>query len=222
VNIYLHHLGVPHKHGNDRQADIADAILRIVGGEGIAALTMERLGRELGITSGALFRHFPSRAAMLNEAAHRAVALLEATFPPADLAPLERLRLFVETRTRLAAEHAGIPQLVFSEQFGKAMPPKGARALRGIVLRTRDFLVDTLREAGLREEVRRDIPAEELATTVIGVMFARTLLASVAGAGHGQATEVGPTWRSLLALLGPPAPAPSRQAFHPPSGSDQE
>ena len=48
---------------------------------------MERLGREVGVTSGALFRHFPSRTAMLDEAAKRAVALLEATFPPAELAP---------------------------------------------------------------------------------------------------------------------------------------
>jgi AcrR family transcriptional regulator len=52
---------------------------------------MERLGREVGITSGALFRHFPSRTAMLNEAALRAVALLEATFPSPALHPLERL-----------------------------------------------------------------------------------------------------------------------------------
>jgi AcrR family transcriptional regulator len=70
---------------------------------------MERLGREVGVTSGALFRHFPSRTAMLNEAAARAVAVLETTFPPVDLPPLERPRRLVAARSGLAAAHAGIP-----------------------------------------------------------------------------------------------------------------
>jgi len=83
---------VPRKQEGGRKSDIADAILKIAGREGIGALTMERLARELGVTSGALFRHFPSRTSMLNEAARLAVTRLEATFPPASLPPLERLR----------------------------------------------------------------------------------------------------------------------------------
>ena len=192
---------------SDRQTDIADAILRVAGREGIGALTMERLGREVGVTSGALFRHFPSRTAMLNEAAQRAVALLETTFPPADLPPLERLREFVMARSRVAAEHSGIPQLVFSEQFSKALPPKGARALRGIVLRTREFVVEALREAGARAEVRRDIPAEELALTVMGTIFARVLFGALVDDGHGQPRpDAEAAWNHLLCLIRSPEP----------------
>ena len=46
------------RHGQARQAEIATAILRVAGREGIAALTMERLGSEVGLTSGALFPYF--------------------------------------------------------------------------------------------------------------------------------------------------------------------
>ena len=192
----------------DRQADIADAVLRVAGREGIGALTMERLGREVGVTSGALFRHFPSRTAMLNEAARRAVALLETTFPPAELPPIERLRRFVVARSSVAAEHGGIPQLVFSEQFGKALPPKGARAVRDIVLRTRDFVVEALREAAARGEVRRDIRAEELALTLIGAIVARALFRALVDDGHGKPRpDAEAAWNHLLLLLRPPEPA---------------
>jgi AcrR family transcriptional regulator len=192
----------------DRQADIADAILRVAGREGIGALTMERLGREVGVTSGALFRHFPSRTAMLNEAASRAVALLEATFPSAGLLPIERLRQFVVARAKVAGEHGAIPQLVFSEQFGKALPPKGARAVRQIVLRTRDFVVEALREAGARGEVRRDMPAEELALTVIGAIFARALFRALGDDGHAQAQpDAEAVWSHVLRVMKPPEPA---------------
>lgn len=192
----------------DRQSDIADAILRVAGREGIGALTMERLGREVGVTSGALFRHFPSRTAMLNEAAQRAVALLEATFPPAELSPMDRLRHFVVARARVAVEHGAIPQLIFSEQFGKALPPKGARAMRGVVLRTFEFVVEALREAAARGEVRRDIPAEELALAVMGSIFARALFAALVDDGHGKPRpDAEAAWNHLLCLIRSPEPA---------------
>ena len=197
------------KQDGSRQSEIADAILRVAGREGIGALTMERLGRELGVTSGALFRHFPSRASMLNEAARLAVTRLEATFPPMSLAPLERLRQLLVARSRLAAEHGAIPQLVFSEQFGKALPPKGARAVRAVVLRTRDFVVEALRDAGVRGEVRRDIPPEELALAVIGAVFARALFAGFAADEGGKPQPDGQArWDTLARLLGPPASGP--------------
>jgi AcrR family transcriptional regulator len=192
----------------DRQADIADAILRVAGREGIGALTMERLGREVGVTSGALFRHFPSRTAMLNRAAQRAVTLLEATFPPAELPPIERLRQFVSARARVVVEHGAVPQLVFSEQFGKALPPKGARAVRDIVLRTRDFVVEALREAGARGEVRRDLSAEELALAVMGAIFARALFGPLVDDGHGRLQpDAERVWSLVARVIRPAEPA---------------
>jgi len=201
---------MPRKRDGGRKSDIADAILKIASREGIGAFTMERLARELGVTSGALFRHFPSRTSMLNEAARLAVTRLEATFPPAPLPPLERLRQFLVARSRLAAEHGGIPQLVFSEQFGKALPPKGSRAVREIVLRTRDFVVEALREAAARGEVRQDLPAEELALTVIGTVFARSLFAAFDGGGGRLPHEPQARWNSLVRLLGALPPSERR------------
>jgi TetR/AcrR family transcriptional regulator len=197
---------MPRSSVTSRKSEIADAILKIAGREGIGALTMERLARELDVTSGALFRHFPSRSSMLNEAARLAVTRLEATFPPMSLPPLERLRQFLVARSRLAAQHGAIPQLVFSEQFGKALPPKGSRAVREAVLRTRDFVVEALREAAARGEVRQDIGAEELALAVVGTVFARSLFAAFDGAEGEPPPEPQARWNSLVRLLGAPVP----------------
>jgi TetR/AcrR family transcriptional regulator, fatty acid metabolism regulator protein len=211
VSIYLHHEDMKTRRAGGRRTDIADAILRIAGREGIGALTMERLGREVGVTSGALFRHFPSRTAMLNEAARRAVALLEETFPAPELPALERLRRLVVARSKIAAEHGAVPQLVFSEQFGKALPPKGARAVRGIVLRTHAFAAAALREAADNGETRRDIPAEELALTVMGVILARALFGALRDGSSGN-SEPDPeaAWGHILRLIGSREPAAAR------------
>jgi AcrR family transcriptional regulator len=187
-----------------RGTEIADAILAVVGQEGINALTMNRLAKEVGVTSGALFRHFPSRAAMLDEAAKRAVALLDGTLPPPGPLPLERLRWFVAARTAVATEHAWIPQLVFSEQFAKALPPEGARALRGVVRRSFEFVAGVLADAAIRGEVRQDIPPADLATAVLGMLLIRTLLASLFDGDGRAAPDPEAGWDKVAALLSPP------------------
>jgi AcrR family transcriptional regulator len=190
----------------DRKTLISDTLLRIAAGEGIAALTMGRLARELGVSSAALFRHFPTRDAMLGAAGQRLAALLLGTLPPDDLAPLDRLRLFVLARLRMMSEHPGIPQLVFSDQFAKALPPTGARAVRGAIHRSLECLAEAAREAAARGDIRADIPPAEVVTVVVGTLLARGLMATHA---PGAPADPQTVWRGVMTLL---APVPLRSA----------
>jgi AcrR family transcriptional regulator len=45
---------------------VLEAALRIVDSEGLAALTMRRLGRELGVEAMSLYRHVPNKDALLD------------------------------------------------------------------------------------------------------------------------------------------------------------
>jgi AcrR family transcriptional regulator len=44
---------------------IADAALRLIDREGLAALTMRRVGAELGVEAMALYHHIPNKAALI-------------------------------------------------------------------------------------------------------------------------------------------------------------
>jgi AcrR family transcriptional regulator len=191
--------------GDGRRAEIADALLALGGREGIAALTMARLAQEVGVTSGALFRHFPSRRAMLNEAALRAVALLEATFPARERPPLERLRALVVARLELTAAYPGIPQMVMSEQFVKALPPRGARAVHEVVVKTLGFLKAALEEAQQHGEIRKDLAPRALAATVFGTILATTLLGPRPARAAQASARAADAWHTLAVLLQPPA-----------------
>ncbi|HSF01545.1 MAG TPA: hypothetical protein VLA62_00955, partial [Solirubrobacterales bacterium] len=78
-----------------------------------------------------------------------------------------------------------------------------ARAVRGIVLRTHAFAAAALREAADKGEIRRDIPPDELALTVMGVILARALFGALKD-GSGGRPKAGPeaTWRHILRLIG--------------------
>lgn len=153
-----------------KRTAIADAALHVIGTKGIAELTMANLAAELGVTSGALFRHFKSRDEILEEVARRVAELVGGTLPTGDLPPLERIRALFLNRTAVLGREAGIARLVFSDQFTKALPQSAAELIHGVVRQTRAFLLQALREAAEAGLIRRDISPEELLLPVVGTL----------------------------------------------------
>src|SRR5438477_13117854 len=66
---------------------IAEAALAVVDRDGLDALSMRRLGAELGVEGMAIYRHFPNKAAVL--AGVVVVLLAELVIPPPSGVPWE-------------------------------------------------------------------------------------------------------------------------------------
>src|SRR5438094_7026697 len=60
---------------------IAAAAVALIDGEGLDALSMRRLGAELGVEAMSLYRHFPSKAALLEAVVARLLAELPVPAP---------------------------------------------------------------------------------------------------------------------------------------------
>lgn len=56
-----------------RKADVVDGALKFLNAEGLDGLTMRKLGAALNVQGGALYRHFPNKAALLNAMADKIV-----------------------------------------------------------------------------------------------------------------------------------------------------
>jgi AcrR family transcriptional regulator len=90
-----------------RQTELADAALLIIATRGITALTTRALAEQVGLTSGAIFKHFASLDALLEAVVERVEAVLDSTFPEdATLSPLERLEHFIGARTTAVGERS--------------------------------------------------------------------------------------------------------------------
>lgn len=192
----------------ERQVELTDAALHIVATRGIAALTTRSLAEAVGLSSGAIFRHFSSLDALLEAVVARVEAVLASTYPPAALPPAERLERFVEARSTAVGDRLGILRLVLSEQFLLALPKRGSERLAACVEETRAFVLTCLREGQAAGELRADLPAETLAPIVMGTVQMLALSGSRARRREAEARAV---LGSLLALLRPPQPAPRRR-----------
>lgn len=154
----------------ERRAELADAALEIIETRGIVELTTRSLADAVGLTTGAIFRHFDSLDALLVAVADHVGDLLDATYPPVALSPIERLARFIEARSTVVGDRAGVLRLMLSEQFALALPETAARRLRGAIDTTRSFLEQTIAQAQAAKQVRADLEPHLLAVIVMGTM----------------------------------------------------
>ncbi len=185
-----------------RQVELVDAALQIIATRGIAALTTRSLAAEVGLSSGAIFRHFASLDALLEAVVGRVESVLDSTYPPIELPPRERLERFVEARSAAVGSQLGILRLVVSEQFLLALPAHSSARLSACIQKTRAFVLGCVREGQAAGAIRTDLDASALAVVVLGTT---QLLALAPWAPRRRPAEARAVRGALLALLAPPA-----------------
>jgi TetR/AcrR family tetracycline transcriptional repressor len=65
-----------------RRADVVEGALELLDVEGLDGLTMRKLSAALNVQGGALYRHFPSKEALLDAMAERLLGGVGAPLPP--------------------------------------------------------------------------------------------------------------------------------------------
>ena len=128
--------------GRITRAVVVDAALRIVDRDGLDGVSMRRVAAAIGATPMALYRHVPSKAALLDALVAAVLAQLE--FPAGDLPLAERLRATVRSLRRLLTAHPWLVTLI----------------LRGPVLGEGVYRAS---ETALRELRETGLPAETVA-----------------------------------------------------------
>lgn len=141
------------KPAEDRKTEIVDTTLRLLAKTPIEKLSTSHIAREIGITQAAIFRHFPTKAALwgavLETVEARAIAAWD-TATGDTPEPMARLRATMRAQLSLIAECPAIPVLIFSAgriTAEMAIHPIHLRIVQGLRMR----ILDTLRAAASRE-----------------------------------------------------------------------
>lgn len=187
------------KSQSERREEIADAALRLIATRGLSQLTVASLAKELGITGGALYRHFPSTDAILEAVARRAAAMLDESLPEPTLPPLAWLERFVSSRSETVSGHAGLARLLLSEQVAMGMPEEALVHLRGAVEKTFSQVELAIRRGQASGEIRDDVKSTSLTPIVMGTVQ-MLALSRAGGLLQRIATPAG-SWSTLRTLL---------------------
>ncbi len=153
-----------------RQQQIAEAALKVIARQGLRRFTVAAIAREVGLTSGALFKHFPDKDAIVTAALERVEATMFAGFPPAHSDPLERLGLFFQHRLEAITANPHIGALVTSDQLVHVSGDISGQRVAQWQLRSSRFIRACLEEAAAAGSLREGVEIDAMIVLIHGAI----------------------------------------------------
>jgi len=166
-----------------RQQEIVLTVLALAAEQGVDAITTLAIAQHMGLTQGAVFRHFPNKEAIWSAVLDWLVEQMEALFQTAEgLPPLLALERVFSAYMALFARYPAVPRLFFSDTFHHPYPRLHAR-LQAMVRSCEGRLAGWIRQAqktGAIASVPAPAAAKLLLTCIQGLAFQSCVLGIVA------------------------------------------
>lgn len=176
-----------------RQTGIVTAVLALAAQRSPASITTGDIAGVLGLTQGAVFKHFPSKDAIwLAVMAWVEVNLYAALERAEHEAPSawEGLQAVFMAHVRFVVEHPGVPRLIFSELQQADDTPVKAQ-VRRLLGRYRELLLRLLTAAEQGGRLRGGVDKAAAASLFIGTIQGLVMQSMLAGSCEHMAAEAG-------------------------------
>ncbi|MBS4097713.1 MAG: TetR/AcrR family transcriptional regulator [Sulfuricella sp.] len=164
-----------------RQEEIVRVAVELAASRGVDAVTTQKMADALGLTQGAIFRHFPTKddiwVAVIGWVRGQLLPLLEKAASQGDN-PIDALERMFFAHIAFIAEHPGIPRLVFSDELRNKTPQLNQllqEMLTGYEAKIATLLC-AAKDAGL---ARRDLDEQSAATLFLGMIQGLVLQSSI-------------------------------------------
>lgn len=170
----------------ERRVATVEAMVDLAAEQNPTEITTTAIAERMGLTQGALFRHFPNKDAILEAAmswvSERLLARVEKAAEGAG-SPLQALEAMFMAHIDFVARHPGVPRMLFSElqRSGKTLAKKMVQTL---LRRYRERLHGLLEAGKAQGELDSALDVDAAAVLFIGViqgLVLQSLLASKVG-----------------------------------------
>src|SRR5512143_3754081 len=185
---------------DQRQREIVATVLALARERGPDAITTQAIADRMGLTQGAVFRHFPDKQAIwlavfawVRESLGAAIA---AAMAKAD-SPLARIELAFLAHVGFIAANPGVPRVMFHEMQYPGDSPVRAE-VRAMISAYRQRFTLLFTEARAAGELPRDLDATLAPVSFIGAVQGLVIEASLAGDEAGMARRARTLWPILL------------------------
>lgn len=155
-----------------RQAEIVAVALALAGERSPALITTTELAAALGLSQGALFKHFSSKEAIwlgvMDWVLEHLPQLLKDAAAKAE-SPLDALRCVFDAHIGFVLAHPGVPRIIFHELQQPADSPQKQK-VRALMQGYRQLLMELLTQAQTEKQVAPDLDTAAAATQFVGMV----------------------------------------------------
>lgn len=167
---------------DERRAATVESLLALAAEQNPSDITTTAIARRMGLTQGALFKHFPTREAIVEavmaSVAERLMALLEAAAEGRP--PLQALEAMFLAHAAFVADHPGVPRLLFGE-LQRAEPTAPKRIAQTLLAGYAHLLVRVIERGQGADGIDPAAAAEDAAALFIGTLQGLVMQSLLAG-----------------------------------------
>ena len=175
-----------------RQAGLVEAALLLAAKRSPSDITTADLARAVGISQGAVFKHFASKEAIwlavLDWTTETLMTRLQAAAEGAERAALPALRAVFLAHVDFVTAYPGVPRLIFQELQRPGDTALKSR-VRALMQRYRQLLLTVLQQAQTQQALRPGIDLQAAAVLFIGSVQGLVMQAMISNNVHAMAAQ---------------------------------
>ena len=190
---------------DERREEIIRVTLELAAQQGVDDVTTQDMAQAMGLTQGAVFRHFPSKdaiwLAVMQWVRDRLMAVLSRAAAQGH-DPLDALQRMFFAHIDFIAGHPAIPRVLMSEHL-HGRSPALRRLVTEIMLGYEAKIAGLLADAQAQGLARADLDAHAAATLYIGMIQGLVLQTSILRSQRTLAAEAARTFPIFLQAIRP-------------------
>ena len=168
---------------DERRVVTVEAVVELAGSKNPSDITTAAIAKQMNLTQGALFRHFPNKEAIwkavMEWVAERLLARIDAAAKGIE-SPLAALEAMFMSHIEFIAEHPGVPRMMFGElQRSESTPAK--RMVQTLIQRYGERLNKLIGTGKLCGELNPELDNQAAATLFIGTIQGLVMQSLLAG-----------------------------------------
>lgn len=168
---------------DERRAYTVAAVIALAGTHNPSEITTAAIAKHMGVTQGALFRHFPSKDAIWGAVMEWAAGNLLQRIDQAaqgQRSALDAMEAMFLNHVGFVVEHPGIPRMIFGElQRAELTPAK--RTVQSLLREYRERLTRQIAAGVASGELQASVDADVAATVFIGMIQGLVMQSLIAG-----------------------------------------
>lgn len=174
---------VKHLPADERRAVTVEAVIELAAEQNPNGITTAAIAERMGLTQGALFRHFPNKDAILQAVMTWVAERLLSRVDQAArgiASPIAALEAIFMTHVDFVAQHPGVPRMIFGElqRAGETAPKRMVQTLIRQYGERLYRLIEVGKEQG---ELDKELDTQAAASLFIGTIQGLVMQSLLAG-----------------------------------------
>ena len=153
-----------------RRAVTVETVIGLAAATNPADITTAQIAAQMGVTQGALFRHFADKQAIWAAVMDWTATTLLARFDAVTgVTPIERLRAMFATHIDFVVTHPGVPRILFGE-LQRDGDAQGKMCVRALMAAYRERVTALLTEAKAQSLIAERVDISAASTMFLGMV----------------------------------------------------